>query len=444
MGELNGSTMDYQKAFEKFNSEFPVSVDATRRLRQASAEIFAKQGLPSRKIEDWKYTGLKGLTENQFSLRKPLATLSDDVRRMIANERHNDFYDIIFLNGEYRPELNSSSIVGFTLQSRPATSEFHQTENWGGDSYLHSLNGMFSQEEIEIYIQKNAVLSKPLRLLFLNHLNEGPSLMSFPRISIYAGSSSKATVIESHRGLEASRYFVNSMTRVHLEEKAVLEFIFHQNQSETAISASQSLFHLSQNSRLQLMSFQSGASLSRHNVDVNLLGSNAEVELLGLSVLALNQHCDNKTLVRHHVGHCTSRQLYKSILAGEARYIFSGKIKIDLNAQKASSEQLNKNLLMSSKAEVDSEPQLEVEADDVKATHGSTVGQLSAEELFYFKSRGISEKKALDLLSFGFAADVMDHVENDVLKSFLKTDLQKSFEKLSLGLGKQAVNLGAL
>ncbi len=436
--------MDFQKSFEKFNSEFPGSAEKTKQLRVTSSSFFKEHGLPSRKNENWKYTGLKTLTENNFFTQKANVSLSSELSTKIESRRSPEFYDFVFLNGSYLKNLSSTSVKGFSVESKAPSRDFDGHSDWGGDEHLHSLNGMFSQEEIEIKIEKGAVLDKPLRLLFLNDLAGGPSLMTYPRVSLQIESGAQATLIESHQALETSRYFVNSLLRVNIKKQAQLKYIFHQNQSETAIHLGQSLLRLSADSRLQALSFHAGATLSRHNVEAHFTESGAEVDLLGLAVMAGRQHCDNKTLIRHEVGHCTSRQLYKSILSDEARYIFSGKIKIALNAQKASSEQLNKNLLLSSKAEVDSEPQLEVEADDVKATHGSTVGQLSADELFYFKSRGISEKKALDLLSFGFAADIVDHIEGDVVRSFLNQELQKAFVKLAPDALKKPIHLESL
>ncbi|MEK6772607.1 MAG: Fe-S cluster assembly protein SufD [Bdellovibrionota bacterium] len=437
--------MNYSETFEKFNSEFPSSIESVRLGRQSALQFFNENGLPTRKNEDWKYTGLKVLTENNFSIPKSGQSISPDVLSMIKSFLRKEMLDVVFFNGEYRPDLSGETATGHSVKSLASGDDkidFKKAALVRGDIHLQALGEMFSQSEIKIEISENVSLKKPVRLLFLNHLCGGPSLMMHPRVHLKIGKASKATVLESHQGLETARYFVNSRTRVSCSENSNLNYTFHQDQSETSVHMAQTIFDIEKSARLQSLSFQTGSLLSRHNVDVKLQKENSEVDLLGLAVLARRQHCDNKTLIHHEVGQCTTRQIYKSILAGESRYVFSGKIKIARAAQQASSEQLNKNLLISSLAEVDSEPQLEVEADDVKATHGSTIGQLNKEEIFYFKSRGISEEKALDLLSFGFAADVMERIENLELKTLLIAALQKSFKKLSSDAGTKAINLG--
>ena len=444
MAELSGTNMDYLAAFEKFNSEFPIKNEIANRFRQDAFEFFKKHGLPTRKIENWKYTGLKVLSENSFFPARPLSSLPQEIAAKIESFQNDEILDLVFFNGQMRPELSTKSTEGFSVKKSLIKSEEESISNLPGDLHFQALNGMFANDEIEIVIADKVTLNRPLRLFFFTHLNDGPSLMIHPRVRLKVGESAKATVIESHCNLEKARYFVNSLVQIEAKKHSNLSYVFYQEQSETAVHVAQSLFNLAEASRLQIFSFHTGSLISRHNVEVNLTQENSEADLLGLAVLSDSQHCDNKTLIRHSVGHCTTRQIYKSILSGESRYVFSGKIKIAPGAQKASSEQLNKNLLISTKAEVNSEPQLEVEADDVKATHGSTVGQLSEEEIFYFKSRGISREKALDLLSFGFAADLVERIESKDVQKWLKEQLKKSFFKLSQESPKKAKSLGEI
>lgn len=441
MAELNGIDMDYKAAFEKFNSEFPLKNENANRFRQDSFEFFKKNGLPTRKVENWKYTGLKVLSENKFSPTPSLQSIPAEILAQIKTFQTDQMQDVVFFNGQYRSELSVGASKEFSVKKSSMSSD-QSLSHLSGDIYLQALSGMFSNDEIEIVVADKTVLKKPLRILFFTHLSGGPSLMLSPRVRLQMGDSAKATVIESHCCLETARYFVNSLVNVKCQNHSNLSYIFYQNQSETAVHTAQTLFQLEKSARMQSFSFHAGALLSRHNVEVELAKENSEADLLGLAVLSATQHCDNKTLIRHEVGQCTTRQIYKSILGGESRYVFSGKIKIALGAQKASSEQLNKNLLVSPKAEVDSEPQLEVEADDVKATHGSTVGHLSEEEIFYFKSRGISREKALDLLSFGFAADLVERIENADAQHWLKGELKKSFAKLGQDSVKKPIHLG--
>ncbi len=435
--------MDFLAASEKFNLENPAKNAQVSSLRQAARDFFMEKGLPTRKIENWKYTSLKPLTENNFYTVKFPQSIANELAQLMQKNTTSDFSNIVILNGEYRKEFSDKLENGITVSVDHvgSTESVRNFADMQGDSYLHALSGLFSSVEIKILVKEKTQLKKPLRLLFFYHSSGGPSLMAYPRTRIEIGSEAQVTLLESHIGLENFRYFVNSLTEVSCGRASQVEYVFQQNQSDTAIQTAQSIFNLQSDVKLKTLSFQHGTSLMRHNMDVNLNENKSEVDLFGLSILARKQHCDNKTQINHLVGHCETRQLYKSILSGESRYVFSGKIKIAHDAQKASSQQLNKNLLLSRTAEVDSEPQLEVEADDVKATHGSTVGQLSEEEIFYFKSRGISQEKALNLLSRGFAFDVIDKFENKSLKKVLDVDLENAFVKLSEGVGRQAKNL---
>jgi len=435
--------MNYLTAYEKFILETPPAAASVKQLREEAFRYYHAHGLPTRKQEDWKYTSLKSLSENNYTLPKRKSSIQADVAKAIRAQLTPDMINLVFFNSEYRAELSADLKPFLGLKAKVVPASLNAAQSAQGDLSLQALSGMFSETEIEIEIEKNVSLAKPLRILFFTHLQGGPSLMMHPRVRLKVGVGSKVSLIESHQSLENSRYFVNSITSIEAADNACLSFIFHQKQSEVSTHVAQTIFSLGASAKVQSLSFQTGSQVARHQVDLKLSKENAEADLLGLSILAGTQHIDNKTLIRHDVGHCTTRQLYKSILDGESRAVFSGKIKIALNAQKASSEQLNKNLLLSSKAEVDSEPQLEVEADDVKATHGSTVGQLSEEEVFYFKSRGISQEKALSLLSYGFAADIVERIENTAVSLWLKSELQSSFAKL--GDTKPKVkNLGSL
>lgn len=437
--------MNFLTAFEKFEDQNPAAHESAKLLRKSAAMFLQEKGLPTRKIENWKYTSLKSLSENTFYVDGASSSLPKDVLLMIESHKSGDFFNIVFFNGQLQEQLSDVKMSGVKISRESIVSDgLIDFSHAQGDAYLHALSGLFFTETINLKFEAQTSPKKPIRVFHFYHSCGRPSLMTHPRLSLDIGANSKLNLVESHCGLENSRYFVNSLTEIKCDSNVELDYVFQQDQSETAIHMAQSLFSLKENVKLKALSLQTGSSLSRHNVDFNLTGMNSEVDLLGLSVLAREQHSDNKTVINHKVGQCTTRQLYKSILSGKARYVFSGKIKISHDAQKASSEQLNKNLLLSSEAEVDSEPQLEVEADDVKATHGSTVGQLSEEEIFYFNSRGISKQGALNLLSYGFAADIVDRVQNGAIKKVLDENLQRAFVKLSDGIGKQAKNLGDL
>ncbi len=189
------------------------------------------------------------------------------------------------------------------------------------------------------------------------------------------------------------------------------------------------MINLEEEASLTTLSYVDGAQLSRHELSINLLGERAEVKSLGLTIAKGEQHVDHRTLIDHQVGHCQSTQIYKSILDDGSRVIFDGQVCIQQKAQKAQSSQINKNLLLSSKAEADSKPQLEILADDVKASHGSTVGQISAEELFYLQSRAVNKDLAVEMLSFGFCVDVLYQIPNDLVQIKLLEKAKIAFNR---------------
>ncbi|RYZ67219.1 MAG: SufD family Fe-S cluster assembly protein, partial [Proteobacteria bacterium] len=221
-------------------------------------------------------------------------------------------------------------------------------------------------------------------------------------------------------------------TEVKVGESAKLAYVRVQGESHEAVNVGRTNFELCKFSQLHSLAFSTGAQLSRHNLVVNLTATDASAIVDGLYVVRGEQHVDNTTVIDHIVGACTTSQHYKGILADTSRAVFNGKVAIQPNAQKANSEQLNNNLLLSRYAEADSKPQLAIYADDVKAAHGSTVGQLNREELFYLESRAIPPSVAIPMMSFGYVSELIYKLEDEFLQSWLNQELREAFSGLKL------------
>ncbi|MGE0632782.1 MAG: Fe-S cluster assembly protein SufD, partial [Pseudobdellovibrionaceae bacterium] len=223
---------------------------------------------------------------------------------------------------------------------------------------------------------------------------------------------------ETYAG-NSSSYFLNGVIEITVGSSAKVEYCRLQAESNLAFHVWRTQVSLAENSQFSTLNVSVGARLQRHNFSLALKGSGAHANIWGLGVLSGDQHSDSHTLVDHQVGDCTTEQVYKSILNGSSRAVFDGRILIRKNSQKANSSQMNHNLLLSQNAEADSKPQLEIYADDVKATHGSTTGQINNEELFYLQSRGIDKETGVQMLSRGFAYDLIYKVQNEQIRAYV-------------------------
>ncbi|MBI4395192.1 MAG: Fe-S cluster assembly protein SufD, partial [Candidatus Omnitrophica bacterium] len=244
----------------------------------------------------------------------------------------------------------------------------------------------------------------------------GP-ILSQPRVLIVAGKNSKATVIESYVSLAQTSYLTNAVTEIILEEGASVEHYKLQRESEEAFHIGTTYVRQNRDSQFTSFSIALGAKLSRNNLNVNLDQEGAGCMLNGLYVVSDDQHVDNTTLINHSRPHGTSSQLYKGLLSGKSTGVFSGKVFVHPDAQKTDAHQVNKNLLLSDQANVNTKPQLEILANDVQCTHGAAVGQLDEDAIFYFETRGIDREKARKLLSFGFANEVMQTIPLETIRT---------------------------
>jgi len=276
------------------------------------------------------------------------------------------------------------------------------------DQAFTALNTSLVGDGAFVYIPPGKTVEKPIHLLFVSTAEE--PTVSHPRVLIVAGEGSVATVIESYASIGEDVYFTNAVTEVVTERGAVLDHYRLQEESDLAFHIASTEIHQERDSRYFSCAISLGGEIARHNLNVAVADENVETTIDGLYVVAGRQHTDSHMVIDHQKPHSNSFQLYKGILDGKARAVFNGKVFVREGALLTDARQLNKNLLLSAEAHVDTKPELEIFADDVKCSHGATVGQLEDEELFYLASRGIPQEQARALLTYGFAEDVISKI----------------------------------
>ncbi|KHD88496.1 MAG: [Fe-S] cluster assembly transport protein [Bdellovibrio sp. ArHS] len=414
--------MNLLSTYEKFSQTQPAE-GALASFRQAGFDYASHKGLPTRKDEEWHYTSVKVLGETNYtsSAVNPFAP-SHDTAVAIKKCLNPEFINIVFFNGVLDKTLTEELPSGFSLRE---LSEYPTQF----DDTFDALNGAYLAKPFVLSLAKETSVEKPVNFVFFTSTEGGSALMVHPRISLHVGARSSVKILESYHGSSTS-YFVNSVMDLHVGESAKVIYVRLQGEGESAVNIGRTRLTVEKNANVESLAFATGAMLSRHSLDVTLTGQGSSTEILGVYAVSGKQHVDNTSLINHQVGECHTNQLYKGILDGESRSVFSGKVLIQKGAQKADSAQLNNNLLLSSKAEADSKPGLEVYADDVKAAHGSTVGQLNREELFYLQSRAIPKAKAIPMLSYGFLSEVIYKISDDSIQKWLTRHLDEAFTRL--------------
>ena len=396
------------------------------RLRETGMERFEGVGFPTTDVEDWKYTNVGAVARGSFA---PLAAGTqdglgaDDVAPFLAPEATSR---LVFVNGIYRPELSATGDLPAGVVVTDFATAFAGEHESVLRAYLarpsdpavdgfQALNAAFLRDGALIRLPARARASAPVQLLFLSAPAAQPAAV-FPRVLIVAERESEATIIESYAALGESPSVTNAVVEVFVGENARVTHYKVQRESEAAFHVAATTAELERSAVYDLTTITLGAQLSRHGIAVRLAHEGAECWVDGLYLVGTGQHADTHSLIDHSSPHCASHQLYKGILDGKSRAVFNGKVFVHRDAQKTDAQQSNKNLLLSNEARVDTKPQLEIYADDVKCAHGATVGQLEEEELFYLVSRGLRPDLARNLLTYGFAEELVEKIKIESIK----------------------------
>ena len=425
--ELLKSKNNYQSAFQSLQQDTPMA-SWVELLRESAMDQFDLLRFPSVSEEEWKYTNLTPIVKADF--QPALKDRASEIRKtdvdLFAYPETSRTH-IVLLNGFLRADLSSTSELGevivLDLSSAVADERYEKIVRAylaRNANYHHNgliaLNTAFIQSGIFILIPKDVKLEAPLQITYLSEPGSSNSA-SFPRVLVVAEENSSAMLIESYRSVSEAGYFTNAVTEIVLKEGARLEHYRLQRESNRAFHVSTTAATLGPKSSYDTTSITMGAQLSRHDIDVVMDHEGAECWVDGLYVVGSDQHTDTHSVIDHKQPHCTSHQLYKGILDGKSRAVFNGKIFVRPGAQKTDAMQTNKNLLLSNEARVDTKPQLEIFADDVKCAHGAAVGQIDQDELFYLETRGLNPELARNLLTYGFAEEVIAKIKVDSLKT---------------------------
>src|SRR5260370_2633276 len=408
----------YLEKFERFEKEAK-SRPGVFPLRKAATARFAELGFPTLHHEDWRFTNVAPIAKLPF---KPVFEPASDAPSagQIAGFTFGKIpaCRLVFINGHYSAELSSGAplpqgvIAGSLASALPLHSEFLQ-KHLGGyaseTSAFTSLNAAFFQDGAFIYVPEGAALESPLHLLFISTASETGATVQ-PRNLIIAEKSSRLTIIESYVSTTDAAYFTNTVTELAAGEGAVIEHCKFQDESLSAYHIAALHAHLGRNCNFISHSFAAGARLSRNNIRTSLAGEGLECVLNGLYLTKADQLADHHMIVEHAQPHCNSHQYFNGILDGRSKGVFHGRILVRQAAQKTDAKQTNKNLLLSDDATVDTMPQLEIYADDVKCTHGATIGQLNEESIFYLRARGIGQEIARRMLIHAFAGEIIERL----------------------------------
>ena len=412
-------------------------------LRCRAFAQFQKVGFPTLKDEQWRATSVKSLVKTTFaaSIGKTPTLTRDQISGYTLNQ--TDCHEFVFINGRFVPELSdgkgvSGGVVMTSLSQMlrddPDTVRELIDRDIESQECFTALNTAFLEEGAYIRIPQNLKVEKPIHLLHLTVPTDDP-IATHPRTILIADSFSEATIIETHAALEDGIYLTNTVTDVVVSENANINHLFVQQQSNQAFHVSGLRVTMEQHSTYTGHSFAIGGMLVRNNIDGILDGENINATFNGLTLTRGTQHIDNHLRIDHLKPHGNSWEYYKGILDDQSRQVFSGRIFVEEDAQKTDAKQTNSNLLLTTEGHVDTRPQLEIFADDVKCTHGATIGQLEESQLFYLQARGIPTAAARSMLVFAFANEVIELVPVEEIRGRLHEILLKRLPQGELLLG---------
>ena len=397
--------------------------DCLKQLRDGAAKWVRHSVIPNTREEEWRFTDLSSLKQVDFKLGMFQETsLESDILPEVSQQ-------LVFVNGVYSPDLSNTEnlpsglIVGNlnVLSSEIVGEYLAQAE--GAKEVFTALNTAALNDVAVIWVGKNVVVEKPIHLLFVSVSGESATI-SQPRVLVVAESNSQVTLIEEYIASSQNEgvYFTNSVTEIWVNENAQVSHNRIAREGAAAFHVGKTAVTQARYSRYSCNAVTVGGKISRHNLDILQTGEQTETTLNGLTVIANNQLADTHSALSLNHPHGVSKQLHKCIIGDRAHGVFNGKIFVPKLAQLTNASQLNRNLLLSSKSRIDTKPQLEITADNVKCAHGATVSQLEDDQIFYLQSRGIDENNARKLLVNGFAMEVINFIPVASLReSLLKT-----------------------
>ena len=397
-------------------------------LRNAALEAFGALGFPNRRVETWKYTSVKKLADVAFEhdSRDPRDEVAAQAKTLSLGD--TVAAELVFLNGRYIEAWSTTTglpagVTVTTLQqalqeelegAREALAQYADTD---GEAFT-ALNTAFLQDGLYLHVAKGVALEAPIQFTVLADPGNAP-IVAHPRHLVRLERSASATLIERHAGRAGEQVFTNSVSEIVVGDGAHLTHHLWSHAEETESRIGRIQVHLGRDAQYTNRGFWLSGGLARTDLNVVFEGAGGSANLVGLYVVGEDQHIDNHVTVDHAQPHCTSRMEYKGVLGGKSRGVYNGRVVVRKDAQKTDSEQSNRNLLLSANADVNTKPELEIYADDVKCGHGTTVGQLDEQQLHYLRTRGIPLVQARRMLTEAFAADVLASLGSEALQEEL-------------------------
>jgi Fe-S cluster assembly protein SufD len=418
------TTLTKNKISELILNQAP-SFNSFPQLREEGRAFTLENGLPASKDEEYKFTSIAKKLEqslDNFSLSEKAVLDLNLIRSHLFEGFDGDL--LVFNNGYYENSFSSVSQSGIEvsalIDATPASlGTIAKTEK---DPFI-SLNNIYFEDGIFIKVKKNQKIDKPVFLLFLNKANQGQIIS--PRILIEVEENAEVTFLENTISLDDSPYLSNAVTEIKVGQNTHTQYVRHQSENKNSIVVNNFETDIQRDATFTSVVISLSGDMVRNNLSLNLLDSGCEGNMYGLYLLNGKTHVDNHTNVDHTKPHSESNELYKGILADSSRGVFNGKIFVRQDAQKTNAFQQNNNILLSDDATVNTKPQLEIWADDVKCSHGCTTGQLDEEALFYLRARGLSKDQAKGMLLFAFAGEVLEHISDESFKKYLTDIVQQ-------------------
>jgi Fe-S cluster assembly protein SufD len=399
-------------------------------LRDHAASRFVELGFPSVRDEEWRFTNVTPIAATEFRVAPPLKL---DAKALESFLYADAPFRLVVVNGRVSPELSRTAGLPTGLKfGSLATAATEQADIVGrylgqlADTNVRAfaaLNTAFTHDGAFVYVPDGLVCEQPLQILFIS-VSDGPvASISHPRTLIVAGDRSQLQIVETYVSAEGQKHFTNAVTEVVAGEDAVLDHYKVEEESVDAFHIASMHIHAARSSNVSTHAFTLGGRIVRNDIVAVLDGEGAECTLNGLYLADGERLVDTHTTIDHAKPHCPSHEIYKGILGGRARAVFNGKIIVRIDAQKTDAKQTNRALLLSDHATINTKPQLEIFADDVKCTHGAAIGQLDDDAIFYLRARGLTYLEARDMLIHAFAGEILERVKIEPLRRALEDEL---------------------
>ncbi len=416
------------------------------RIRSDAMKRFGELGMPvARELsfplkEDWVYTDLRKIADTSY-YAEPVEAELDETALAPYEFGQNGWHRLVFVNGIYSSALSRvtdlprgvvvSSLADALVEHpdlvHPHLARYADFERTG----LTALNSALLEDGLFVYAPHGGILETPVHVHYVT-TGHKTLMATQPRTLIVGGDGANLKVVESYSGLTEQSYLTNAVTEIAVGRDGHAEHYRINREGAGAAHLSTTQLRLEENGRISTFNMSMGGALTRNDTNARLAGEHAVVRMNGLYLAAGDQHVDNHTAIDHAVPNCDSYEVYKGILEGRSRGVFNGKVFVHQDAQETDAKQLNKNLMLSPDAMIHTKPQLEIYADQVKCTHGATVGQLDEDQIFYLRTRGLSHDSACNLLTYGFAADLIRRLGIDAVRSSLDTLFETTIRDLSM------------